>query len=312
MDSSLSTSRTLLGISVLFLPSLASTYYDKLGLHKPLLSPTWTQKNLLWSYQIYPTWSLKSPLFTLITHMFHHIDLSHAVSNLYSIIFSALNLNLGGIKTLILFFGGGLSGVLFEMTHSILLIQRKQQPFKTLIDFLSNGHALGTHIQNIIHGSFLEKPLLSLNHELSSRTTFSLCGSSAGAYALMGAEMVKLYYECQLFIKYYFRMTVKKSTPPPHHHSHHSHYQELEIRASQLLYAILSQTISVSSQIYALLIPFKSSSSSFSSSRCSNIFNMDMYPRFRIGYAAHIGGFTFGVLMMMYWSKHKNYRPKKR
>ena len=112
-----------------------------------------------------------SPDYTIITHAFNHIDNQHFIGNMYSMISSAAFLNLGFLKTNLIFFSGVIAGVLGHIAETFVRNE-------TII----NLDVVKNYIPTSIFSSV----------ESVNRPIYSLIGASAGAYSLMGAEMSSL------------------------------------------------------------------------------------------------------------------------
>jgi membrane associated rhomboid family serine protease len=181
----------LLGTTLLTLPSLVSTYYKQWYFHQPWASAA----DLCFIFRPSPHFQILSSPVSLFSHLFHHVDLDHWLSNNIALFQSALYLNLGFQQSSLLFLGGGLAGLLSTICHTHQLIPATvsvSESWYQLLDAL---------------GSFFTFPASSLSHLGQSfqtwafsvfdavvgkfPTTIWVCGSSASVFAFLGAEFVQ-------------------------------------------------------------------------------------------------------------------------
>ena len=69
----------VVGTTALTLPSLMSTYYLNLGLSSPLFSPAYIRQHGFFTFQSRPSFAISGPSTSLVTHMFHHVDIMQVV-----------------------------------------------------------------------------------------------------------------------------------------------------------------------------------------------------------------------------------------
>ncbi|KAJ3113536.1 hypothetical protein HK100_001948 [Physocladia obscura] len=191
-----------LGIIGLTLPSLVSQNYARLGLSKPPITQSVIAKTML--LRISVTDSLQdmriiSPLYTIITHMFYHKDLSHWFSNIYALVVltSGTESTLQSLLSMAFtFFGGGIGGVLGHIVYATVVTRRNAAANENLrsIDKAQDSFAAGIKwgvgfITGNPNATAIELPKIS---SFFRERTCIVCGASAGVYALMGAECVRL------------------------------------------------------------------------------------------------------------------------
>jgi membrane associated rhomboid family serine protease len=290
------------GTLLLSCPSLLSIYYQDLGLKQPLLSKSFLGKHLTLTYRTMGPSRLQllSPPHTLMTYLFHHYDLNHFLGNFYSIASSAYVLDLGLWKSVVVFVGGGMAGALSHMLESLytrtkpMVIQMAEiSPMvQTMKDYIMDP--LLIHFPHSPILQWLESQLMvpTLQIQKPQVQVFSLVGSSAGAYALMGAELYMILSELVRIVILMRRVKNKA------HVYNEIKRMQLYTRFWTLLVTSAIQLVTV----YTQVISIRSNDFTTLSDLLSSLF----YPKILIGHSAHVGGFFFGFLCMYFIKRREN------
>jgi len=184
------------------IPSLVSTYRERLGLTELKVSKAKYNENFLFKYQV-PELKVLSPYYTVVTHMFHHKDLEHFLWNMYTLTSSTLYLDVGFEQTAFLFIGGGITGLLthiFKWKSKLTLSPEPADNINTVSVMESLlPKELPQGLSKIINEDNFKNVRNSYNQVRNQLTNkiFTICGSSAGVYAIVGAETVQIV--CDLF-----------------------------------------------------------------------------------------------------------------
>ncbi|KAJ3327444.1 hypothetical protein HDU76_011796 [Blyttiomyces sp. JEL0837] len=285
----------LTGITVLTLPSLASQHYRQLGLNSPILSPSYVNQNLILTMantsKINET-RIISPTHTLITHMFHHKDFNHWASNTYSLLILGNSLSLGFLPTLLLFFGGGITGLAAQSLHTTLLLALDKRNSKTPPQPINASTtssiwelitpSIDAVIDNPVTGWMVKTISGGTVHSLRERVV-RICGSSAGVYALTGAELVRLIRALRSTLRRIVKSSRSKSRGGyTNTNEDDDNVEKLQRELWSLLLLAVGHGFSLGGQIAAIHeevrggIAYRALDS--------------------VGYAAHLGGFAFGAL----------------
>ncbi|KAI8802408.1 hypothetical protein BJ742DRAFT_541336 [Cladochytrium replicatum] len=133
--------------------------------------------------------ALVSSAHTSVTHIFHHADILHWATNIFSIISTGLKLQLGFVKTSILIVGGGIFGSWANvvewrfyrpLTPSLPQSADQNPGQMDIVDMVTTGvKEVGKQLG--ITGA--QSPYIV------ERRRHVLCGASASAFALMGADL---------------------------------------------------------------------------------------------------------------------------
>jgi membrane associated rhomboid family serine protease len=290
------------GTLLLSCPSLISLYYQDIGLKQPLLSKSFLGKHLTLTYRtIGPSrLQLLSPPHTLVTYMFNHYDLNHFLGNFYSIASSAYVLDLGLWKSAFIFVGGGIAGAL---SHMLEALYTRTRPIVIQVAEVSPVvQTVKDYILDPLMMRFSHSPLLqwidsqlivpTLQIQKPQVQIFSLVGSSAGAYALMGAELYMILSELARIIILMGR--VKSRT----HVYNEIKRMQLYTRFWTLLITSAIQLVTVYTQVMSI------QSNNFST--FSDLLKSLLYPKILIGHSAHVGGFLFGFICMYFIKRKEN------
>ena len=274
LDITQGTSQFLVGTVALTIPSLLSTYYKKLQLPEPPVPKSVVRDYGFFCYQTQPQFKLLSAPHTIITHMFHHIDIAHWASNVYSIVTSAQTLDLGLWKTSLLFIGGGVSGALTHMAEWCLW--RDTRGSTTPQRLLGAVNKAVDKVSQWTDGTKHLEPVIGLVSGLFP-TSFALCGSSSGAFALIGAEFYMLGSAIHRLVT-----GKEKGTKAVR-----------EQRLADLLVVAATRSVMMAAQFYAAFNPDKSLVDPM-----WPLFNTPSNLHGGVAYSAHLGGFAFGVFGM--------------
>jgi hypothetical protein len=196
--------------------------------------------------------------------MLMHFD-RHFVSNMISLLTSGYLLDLGFVKSSLLFFGGGLAGAVTQiLEHTWLKDRRPLNRHWKLLDRADRG------LDSIRSYWPWEPPLLNQVSRLKSQFPMQMtaCGASAAVNAFVGAETIHLSYALSQSLKRLKRYKKHSAewTSQLHHVSH--------------LFCLLS------GRTLCLLVELWLSTKN------------DLSP---VGHSAHVGGFLFGALLMAWW-----------
>ncbi|KAI8614708.1 hypothetical protein BC830DRAFT_1126072 [Chytriomyces sp. MP71] len=302
----------------LTLPSLISQNSWRLGLDRPPLTPNFVNKSML--LRIGVTDSLQdmrilSPMYTLITHMFHHKDVGHWLSNMYALVVVTASMrsthknNLSSILyQSFLFFGGGVSGVFSHATYATLKRRQQAQPIATsladtstsIVDSLNWGLRALTGNQDInLHAS------INVNSLFKERSLL-LCGSSAGVYALMGAEFVSLSVQLYAELKRLARLQRR----PYLDSVGIAERKRIQNNIVGILSVAIGHVVAIASQVFAVSgllqggdgVVVRTPDGSYAhhggNSTADGVGQQQLWQIDEsIGYAAHLGGFLFGAMV---------------
>ncbi|KAJ3022291.1 UNVERIFIED_CONTAM: hypothetical protein HDU68_009223 [Siphonaria sp. JEL0065] len=297
----------------LTLPSLASQNYQRLGLAEPPLSPSYTSKCMM--LRIGVTDKLEdmriiSPAYTVFTHMFHHRDFNHWFSNMYALVVVTAG---SGKQTIgkffeeaFTFFGGGLTGVLGHIVYTT--VQRRRQPTPIKDQLTSVTSTIEDSVNwalNAVTGSSSTAINLKLPVYFVERTCI-LVGASAGVYALMGAECIRIGFELSVELRKLARLERRQ----------YLDYEALKERTRiknnivNILTGAIGHAVAIGSQVVAIAGLFDNSkvirtgndgyTIVHNPQNSSTLPGGASVPQVQvidesIGYAAHLGGFLFGV-----------------
>ncbi|XJO72504.1 hypothetical protein BDV3_003613 [Batrachochytrium dendrobatidis] len=260
----------VVGTTALTLPSLMSTYYLNLGLSSPLFSPAYIRQHGFFTFQSRPSFAISGPSTSLVTHMFHHVDIMHWMNNMFAITISAFSLDLGLIATSIVFFGGGIAGALSQALER-LLFRDAQGNFslQPICDTITTLWCTTTDW--ILRRPSQDQPIVGYFSRLFF-PTYAICGASGGAFALTGAEFYLIYAEIWRIL------TNRDKFKRDARHK----------RLANLIAMLFQRALGVGVQMAALLDLFGMGAD-------RSVFS-DMVPQ--IGHSAHVGGFLSGVAIM--------------
>jgi len=258
------------------IPSLVSTYRERLGLNDLAISKSKFNDSMVFKYQV-PELKVLSPYHTTISHMFHHKDFEHFLWNMYTLTSSTLYLDVGFEQTAFLFIGGGITGLIthiFKWKKKLTLSTEPTDninPVSVMDTLLPKELPQG--LSKIVGEENLKNVKDSYNQVRSQLTNkvFSICGSSAGVYAIVGAETVQIV--CDL-AKTIFGRGNKKSDEDRNEEV--NKLVMLEVNA-------FSRVNWLVAEVLALL-------RSNESLKHDKILNM-----------AHMNGFIFGAAVMIIW-----------
>ncbi|KAJ3036762.1 hypothetical protein HDV00_002424 [Rhizophlyctis rosea] len=312
----------LLGTAALTLPSLFSVYHRNLNLPTPPLSPQFIHDNLHFTYRAKPQFQVLTPLWTIFTHMFHHVDIGHWLGNIYAMFQSGLTLDLGFTRTTILLIGGAISGALAHIFEWTLLTPflttisdlfhptpPSQIPQPTLLeDLATDATETATSLFHWITTKITPAPSSPTSPQppapkLPTRTltrltsllplTLSLTGLSSATYALTGADLAQTLLQVRLA-----RHHVRTATSPA------DRARKIEIYHYHLREAG-GRSVVVLAQVVALLEPdlrglvFDLGSGKWGGEVVGSGGGGGR-PKEMVGHSAHLGGFLFGA-GMMWW-----------
>ncbi|KAI8844496.1 hypothetical protein BJ741DRAFT_588594 [Chytriomyces cf. hyalinus JEL632] len=303
---------TVVGLT---LPSLISQNSWRLGLDSPPLSPSFVNKSML--LRIGVTDSLQdmriiSPAYTLLTHMFHHQDFSHWFSNMYALVMITAaqktpNSLAAFVNSSFVFFGGGISGVFAHIIYATIHKRRQdarnqsQRPILNSISDASNSlvESLNYALRSVTGNNELNINLSSLNP--FKERTIILCGASAGVYALMGAEFVhlgiQLYTELKQLVRLNRRPYLDTAATYERKRIQNRIVSILSVAIGHLV-TIASQVIAVSGLLANEGAVMKSAGDGYAivPGSNANAQNQGLWQiEESVGYAAHVGGFLFGM-----------------
>ncbi|KAG4102734.1 hypothetical protein H8356DRAFT_1271798 [Neocallimastix lanati (nom. inval.)] len=261
------------------IPSLVSTYRERLGITDLTVSKSKFNENISFRYQV-PELKVLSPYHTVVTHMFHHKDFRHFLWNMYTLTSSTLYLDVGFEQTAFLFIGGGITGLL---TH-IFKWQSKLTLTTEAVDNINPTSVMDTllpkelpqGLSKIIDEDSFKNVKNSYSQVRSQLTNkvFNICGSSAGVYAIVGAETVQIV--CDLFKTIFGRGRRRSIEDKDDNEEQIGKLVMLEVNAFSRVNWLIAE-------ILALL----RSNESFKYDKILNI--------------AHMNGFLFGAIVMTIW-----------
>jgi len=259
------------------IPSLVSTYRERLGLNELSVSKSKFNDSVVFKYQV-PELKVLSPYHTTITHMFHHKDFEHFLWNMYTLTSSTLYLDVGFEQTAFLFIGGGITGLvthIFKWKKKLTLTPEPTDNINpvSVMDTLLPKE-LPQSLSKIVGEENLKNVTSSYNQVRSQLTNkvFSICGSSAGVYAIVGAETVQI--ACDL-VKAIFGRGNKKS---------------IEENKEDEVNKLVMLEVNAFSRVNWLVAEILALLRSNQSLKYDKILNM-----------AHMNGFIFGAAVMIIW-----------
>ncbi|ORX58366.1 hypothetical protein BCR36DRAFT_579996 [Piromyces finnis] len=261
------------------IPSLLSTYRERLGLNDLTISKSKFNESVSFKYQV-PELKVLSPYTTAVTHMFHHKDFEHFLWNMYTLTSSSLYLDVGFEQTAFLFIGGGITGLvthIFKWKKKLTLSPEPTDninPVSVMDSLLPK--ALPDGLSKIVGEENLKNVKDSYNQVRSQLTNriFTICGSSAGVYAIVGAETVQI--ACDLF-KTIFGRSRKRT-------------EEGKEENSKEISRLISLEVNAFSRVQWLIAEILALLRSGESLKRDKILNM-----------AHMNGFIFGAVVMTIW-----------
>ncbi|KAJ3282086.1 hypothetical protein HDU79_010182 [Rhizoclosmatium sp. JEL0117] len=286
----------VLGVLGLTLPSLISQNYHELGLASPPLSPGFISKSMLLRIAVTPSLAdvrVVSPLYTLVTHAFHHRDVRHWASNAYALaVVGTSDTTPGFVSTFATFFGGVLGGVVGQAAWATLLLRPRDQlqPSK-LGTFADLADSLASAVRATIASVSDALPFLREQH-------FVLCGMSAGVYALMGAECVALAVRLTANL----RALARLQNRPYRDAAANAEIRRLKDAIVGILSTAIGHAVALGSQVIAVASlwpqpqqpqPFALIQQQQQQSQSPFVFDES------VGYAAHLGGFAVGLCMQL-------------
>jgi len=259
--------------------SLVSTYRERLGLNELTVSKSKFNESVSFKYQV-PELKVLSPYTTVVTHMFHHKDFEHFLWNMYTLTSSTLYLDVGFEQTAFLFIGGGITGLIthiFKWKKRLTLTPEPTDninPVSVMDSLLPKD--LPDGLSKIVGEENLKNVKNSYNQVRSQLTNkiFTVCGSSAGVYAIVGAETVQIV--CDLFKTIFGRGKKRTATEKEENEREINRLVSLEVNAFSRVHWLIAE-------ILALL-------RSNESLKHDKILNM-----------AHMNGFIFGAVVMTIW-----------
>jgi len=261
------------------IPSLISTYRERLGITDLPVSKSKFNENVSFKYQV-PELKVLSPYHTTITHMFHHKDLEHFLWNMYTLTSSTLYLDIGFEQTAFLFIGGGITGLLthiFKWKNKLTLTAEPTDNLNptSVMDTLLPKE-LPQSLSKIIDEDSLKNIRSSYGHVRTQLTNriFTICGSSAGVYAIVGAETVQII--CELFKTIFGRRNRNSN--------------ENEENEDKQVYNLVSLEVNAFSRINWLIAEILALLRSNGSLKSDKFLNL-----------AHMNGFLFGASVMVIW-----------
>jgi membrane associated rhomboid family serine protease len=204
-----------------------------------------------------PDITLCSPKYTIVSHLFHHVDLDHYLQNAYTLWTSSIAMGLGFVDNWGLFVGGGmcgLVGIMGEQTWRMNLARRSMDKWRLL---------------------------------LPSNRYIALCGSSGGACGLVGCESWMLFSDL-------FKVT--RDILRQKHKERESSRGERRERYKDFWRIVFFSGMRLA-WIYAQVKGMHTSEMEDSSLAplLNNPIGAKLQPP-QVGYAAHVGGFVFGFL----------------
>jgi len=261
------------------IPSLVSTYRERLGITDLPISKSKFNEKISFKYQV-PELKVLSPYHTVITHMFHHKDLEHFLWNMYTLTSSTLYLDVGFEQTAFLFIGGGITGLLTHIFKWKSKLSLSTEPTDNMnptsvMDTLLPKE-LPQSLSKIIDEDKFKNVRNSYIHVRSQLTNriFSVCGSSAGVYSIVGAETVQIV--CDLFKTIFGRGRKRTIKDKDDNEKQIGKLVMLEVNAFSRVNWLIAEVL-------ALL----RSNESLKSDRNLNL--------------AHMNGFIFGAVVMGIW-----------
>ncbi|KAJ3207832.1 hypothetical protein HDU83_002219 [Entophlyctis luteolus] len=298
-----------LGVLGLTLPSIVSQNYRRLGLAEPPLTSAFMNKSMLLRVGVtdkLEDMRIISPAYTAVSHMFLHKDLSHWASNmlsLFTITASDPPTLQQVLRTAFTFFGGGLGGVLGHMIYATITKRRQEEvnpgihnQIDAAQDTITRGLNWGI---SVLTGDpaagNLSLPRVSALSLFRERTYY-MCGCSAGVYALVGAEFVRLAIQLYVELKTLARLRGFGGN------SASSERRRIQENIRGILTQIVAHAMNFVWQIAAAsgwLMGYDGSSSRPGSGGSGVVDtpggNILATTDQSVGYAAHVCGFVFGV-----------------
>ena len=195
--------------------------------------------------------------------MFIHSDLKHWLGNMFTLAYTAHALDFGFFPSSLLFLGGGIAGLLWQLFVEVgLKTEVKSLPMsfvKVVQDYLPSDF------------NWIKDKLSSFTYTIPSKP-ISLCGASAGCFAFFGSDLLISFYKLRREWKEWGEW--KKSG-----HISRSNYHSVQF--TNLLFQVLYRSAFVLTEI-------------FYSSLTKNALS-ELYIPTDIAYSAHVGGFLFGI-----------------
>ncbi|ORX86556.1 hypothetical protein BCR32DRAFT_324943 [Anaeromyces robustus] len=277
------------------IPSLVSTYRERLGLTELKVSKAKFNENVLFKYQV-PELKVLSPYYTVVTHMFHHKDLEHFLWNMYTLTSSTLYLDVGFEQTAFLFIGGGITGLLthiFKWKSKLTLSPEPADNINSVsvMDTLLPKE-LPQGLSKIINEDNFKNVRDSYNQVRNQLTNkvFSICGSSAGVYALVGAETVQIV--CDLFKTIFGHGNSRRRKSIKNKESEYGREEaeEEEEDKNKQVDKLVTLEVNAFSRVNWLIAEILALLRSNESLKHDKILNL-----------AHMNGFIFGATVMVIW-----------
>lgn len=261
------------------IPSLVSTYRERLGITDLPVSKSKFNENVSFKYKV-PDLKVLSPYHTVVTHMFHHKDLEHFLWNMYTLTSSTLYLDIGFEQTAFLFIGGGITGLLthiFKWKNKLTLTAEPTDninPTSVMDTLLPKELPQG--LSKIIDEDSLKNIRSSYGNVRSQLTNrvFTVFGSSSGVYAIVGAETVQII--CDL-LKTIFGRGKRYSDED----------KEEKDKEINKLVSLEVNTFTRINWLVAEILALLRSNESLKSDKFLNL--------------AHMNGFIFGATVMVIW-----------
>jgi len=272
------------------IPSLVSTYRERLGLTELKISKAKFNENVTFKYQV-PELKVLSPYYTVVSHMFHHKDLEHFLWNMYTLTSSTLYLDIGFEQTAFLFIGGGITGLLTHIYKWKSKLTLSPEP----VDNINTVSVMDTllpkelpqGLSKIINEDNFKNVRDSYNqvrNQLTNRV-FSICGSSAGVYAVVGAETVQIV--CDLFKTIFGRGNSRRKSIKESENE--IGVEEVEDNDKQINKLVMLE-VNAFSRVNWLIAEVLALLRSNESLKHDKILN-----------SAHMNGFIFGATVMVIW-----------
>lgn len=270
------------------IPSMLSVYRERLGIEMTLSKKEIAEKMVL-KYQT-PQLKIISPYTTVFTHMFYHKDLRHFIWNMYTLTSSANYLNLGYEQTAFLFIGGGLTGLLTHIYGWRKRLTLTTEPSNNINPVSVMDSILPKELPKGLTKIIGDEDYKNASDSYSNVRTqlankvFMICGSSAGVYAMVGAETVQII--CDLFKEIFGR---KDNT---YYKDYDDEDEDIYVRSASrnTLCNMLTLEVNVFSRVQWLIAEILALLRSTELDRKDKILNM-----------SHFSGFLFGVGVMTIW-----------
>ncbi|KAH9246486.1 hypothetical protein BASA81_015966 [Batrachochytrium salamandrivorans] len=244
----------------------------KLHLAAPPLSTAFIQTHGYFAFKAQPVLTLVGTRSSLVTHMFHHSDLIHWLYNMYAITTSAISLDLGLCQTSLIFVGGGIGGCLTQVLEHTLL--RDAKGHSSLQPLWTSFWDLSVSAMDWITGTENLPPNVVGYFSTFFAPTYRICGASAGAFALTGAEVYLIVAAISRIMSGRDRLN---------RDARHR-------RLADLITMCFQHALTIGVQVAALFSPLHMTTD------VANVW-ADSFPA-HIGYSAHLGGFLTGFAIM--------------